>query len=195
MWEMVAKEMGLPWRAIEGIHWDMGREEMASRANVPVFQPHANAGVPQRRSPSGPRTNPSLAPAPTPPGDSAGEQQFLPQPARVARARTASISRHRRTSTRRDAHPQLASVFESEIQPQPTTNDPSPSYVSDIPNTPASSAEYNGSPAVRSAPDERPPPPTPPHVQIRSSSHHSSDATSNHHTPTAPSPPLVTTNV
>ena len=42
MWEMVATEMGLPWRAVEAMHWQMGQEEMASRANVPVFQPHGS---------------------------------------------------------------------------------------------------------------------------------------------------------
>jgi len=72
MWEMVAKEMGLPWRAIEGIHWEMGREEMASRANVPVFQPHAGAAMPRTQTSPGPRTTPNLAPAPVTPGDSSG---------------------------------------------------------------------------------------------------------------------------
>merc|ERR1711981_89163 len=74
MWDPIAKEMGLPWRSIESIHWDMGPGEMASRANVPVFQPHAAATTltPQRRSPPGPRPAPNLAPASTPPSDSAG---------------------------------------------------------------------------------------------------------------------------
>lgn len=75
MWEMVAKEMGLPWRAIEGIHWEMGREEMASRANVPVFQPHAGGAMPRTQSSPGPRTTPNLAPAPETPGDSSGGDQ------------------------------------------------------------------------------------------------------------------------
>jgi hypothetical protein len=38
---MIAKEMELPWRAVESMHWQMGQEDLASRANVPVFQPHA----------------------------------------------------------------------------------------------------------------------------------------------------------
>jgi hypothetical protein len=40
MWDMIAKEMGLPWRAVESMHWTMGPEDMAARANVPVFQSH-----------------------------------------------------------------------------------------------------------------------------------------------------------
>ncbi len=35
---MIAKEMSLPWRAVESMHWHMGAEEMAQRANVAVFQ-------------------------------------------------------------------------------------------------------------------------------------------------------------
>lgn len=37
MWEKIAKEMQLPWRAAEAMHWQIGEIEMASRANVPVF--------------------------------------------------------------------------------------------------------------------------------------------------------------
>ena len=37
MWEKIAKEMQLPWRAAEAMHWQIGEVEMASRANVPVF--------------------------------------------------------------------------------------------------------------------------------------------------------------
>ena len=193
MWEMVAKEMGLPWRAIEGIHWDMGREEMASRANVPVFQPHAAATTtPQRRSPPGPRPNPHLAPAPTPPGDSAGEQGYPPQPPRLTRARSASTgSSRKRASSRRDASTYLTSVSEGE-QPRSASKDPSPQYTSDIPNTPASSVEWNGSPATRATADERHRPPTPPHLlQRRSSSHHSGElprATILQHGPIPPPP-------
>lgn len=37
MWEKIAKEMQLPWRAAEAMHWQIGEVEMAHRANVPVF--------------------------------------------------------------------------------------------------------------------------------------------------------------
>ena len=37
MWEKIAKEMHLPWRAAEAMHWQIGEVEMAQRANVPVF--------------------------------------------------------------------------------------------------------------------------------------------------------------
>jgi hypothetical protein len=57
---MIAKEMGLPWRAVEAMHWQMGCEDMASRANVSVFQPHPGASttkpqshVPTKRKVSG----------------------------------------------------------------------------------------------------------------------------------------------
>ena len=38
MWDMIAAEMGMPWRAIEAMHWQMGEHEIAHRANAPVFQ-------------------------------------------------------------------------------------------------------------------------------------------------------------
>ena len=37
MWEKIAKEMQIPWRAAENMHWQMGEIDMAQRANVPVF--------------------------------------------------------------------------------------------------------------------------------------------------------------
>jgi hypothetical protein len=49
---MIAKEMELPWRAVESMHWQMGQEDLASRANVPVFQPHissVNKSSPNKR--------------------------------------------------------------------------------------------------------------------------------------------------
>ncbi|KAK4954061.1 hypothetical protein LTR66_013603, partial [Elasticomyces elasticus] len=42
MWEKISKEMALPWRAAEAMHWQIGEAEMAQRANVPVF--HLVAG-------------------------------------------------------------------------------------------------------------------------------------------------------
>ena len=167
MWELIAKEMGLPWRAIEGIHWDMGRDEMASRADVPVFQPHTAAtktSTPQRRSPSGPRPAPNLAPAPTPPGDSACERTCPPQPQRLTRARSASAGSRECVSSRRDAPTYLTSVSEGE-QLRSGSDDPSPVYDSDIHTTLASSVEWNGSPATRATADERQPPITPPRLR------------------------------
>ncbi|KAI9695540.1 MAG: hypothetical protein M1820_008553 [Bogoriella megaspora] len=38
MWEKVAKELCMPYRAAEAMHWHMGEHEMAARANVPIFQ-------------------------------------------------------------------------------------------------------------------------------------------------------------
>lgn len=37
MWEKISKEMAIPWRAAEAMHWQLGEVEMASRANVSVF--------------------------------------------------------------------------------------------------------------------------------------------------------------
>ncbi|KAK0335652.1 hypothetical protein LTR59_011091 [Friedmanniomyces endolithicus] len=37
MWSGIAAELGLPYRAVEAMHWPMGAEEMARRANRTVF--------------------------------------------------------------------------------------------------------------------------------------------------------------
>jgi len=37
MWNMVAKEMEIPWRAAEAMHWQLGEQEMARRAGVVPF--------------------------------------------------------------------------------------------------------------------------------------------------------------
>lgn len=37
MWEPVAKELGMPWRAAEAMHWQLGSEGMASRAGTTPF--------------------------------------------------------------------------------------------------------------------------------------------------------------
>jgi hypothetical protein len=34
MWQFIATEMELPWKALEAIHWEMGEKYMARRANV-----------------------------------------------------------------------------------------------------------------------------------------------------------------
>jgi hypothetical protein len=36
MFTIIAKEMGLPWRAVESTFWEMGQENLAIRINVPV---------------------------------------------------------------------------------------------------------------------------------------------------------------
>jgi hypothetical protein len=57
MWEKIAKEMALPWRAAEAMHWQIGEVEMASRANVPVFHLAGTASQAQSQS----QTNASRA--------------------------------------------------------------------------------------------------------------------------------------
>ena len=61
MWEKIAKEMQIPWRAAENMHWQMGEIDMAQRANVPVFglagQQSSRGGVMPDRIPG---TSPPL---------------------------------------------------------------------------------------------------------------------------------------
>lgn len=54
MWEKIAKEMALPWRAAEAMHWQIGEVEMASRANVPVFHLAGQSSSTSSHSPLAP---------------------------------------------------------------------------------------------------------------------------------------------
>ena len=54
MWEKIAKEMQLPWRAAEAMHWHIGEVEMANRANVPVFHLASSQQAMQTQSNGGP---------------------------------------------------------------------------------------------------------------------------------------------
>ncbi|KKA26939.1 hypothetical protein TD95_001059 [Thielaviopsis punctulata] len=42
MWQKVAEELAVPWRAAEAMHWRMGEEEMAKRAGVVPFSLSVN---------------------------------------------------------------------------------------------------------------------------------------------------------
>lgn len=44
MWAKIAKEMGIPWRAAEAMHWQLGEEEMARRAGTVPFS-HSSSVV------------------------------------------------------------------------------------------------------------------------------------------------------
>ncbi|KAI5368185.1 Putative SANT/Myb domain, Homeobox-like domain superfamily protein [Septoria linicola] len=63
MWEKISKEMQLPWRAAEAMHWQIGEVEMAQRANVPVFhlagQPGSGVPPPGAGSEGRASTSPS----------------------------------------------------------------------------------------------------------------------------------------
>ena len=37
MWQVIAHEMCIPWRAAEAMHWQMGEKDMAHRAGVVPF--------------------------------------------------------------------------------------------------------------------------------------------------------------
>lgn len=80
MWAIVARELGVPWRAAESMHWHLGEQEIARRAGVTPFtmaaasgpSPSSNMALPGVTSPmrapinspgglgSGPRSRSSL---------------------------------------------------------------------------------------------------------------------------------------
>lgn len=149
--------MGLPWRAIEAIHWQMGPEEMAQRANVPVFQPH---NTQRSRSPPPSTSTRSVANPVQTPTTPSGLVEPLPQmptqtPSTRQRRSSSTSSRRRANSARQNERPQLAPVSESEPLLTAPTSDPQ-GYRSDgAALTPGSSVEWNGSPPTRTMPEER----------------------------------------
>jgi hypothetical protein len=161
MWEMVAKEMGLPWRAIEAIHWQMGPDEMGQRANVPVFQAH---NTQRSKSPPTSRTNAAVATPTTPNATNTDLHAQLhhthPAPTRQRRS-SSSSSRRRANSARQHERPALAPVSETEALPTAPTSDPTMGYKSEAAVTPGSSVEWNGSPTSKAIPEERVPPDIP----------------------------------
>ncbi|KAL7274499.1 hypothetical protein RUND412_002603 [Rhizina undulata] len=64
MWNQVAKEMGIPWRAAEAMHWQLGEAEMAKRAGVVPFSLSSVAldVPPKKRSGSSGSTRKSSSP-------------------------------------------------------------------------------------------------------------------------------------
>ena len=67
MWEKIAKEMQIPWRAAENMHWQMGEADMAQRANVPLFQlagqgPSRGGAMPDRPRSTSPASSSSAYP-------------------------------------------------------------------------------------------------------------------------------------
>lgn len=50
MWQKIADEMSIPWRAAEAKHWQMGEEDMARRAGVVPFSLQTDTPSSNRRS-------------------------------------------------------------------------------------------------------------------------------------------------
>lgn len=81
MWEKISKEMQLPWRAAEAMHWQIGEIEMAQRANVPVFHLAGQQGSGVQAG-AGSEGRPSTSPSsgnPLPPGMAYSHNHSLPQ--------------------------------------------------------------------------------------------------------------------
>ena len=72
MWAPLASELGIPWRAAEAMHWQLGEADMARRAGVTPFSLASGSSAM-----SGPGSGPALGPGPSgigPPPLAAGYQ-------------------------------------------------------------------------------------------------------------------------
>lgn len=107
MWEKISKEMQLPWRAAEAMHWQIGEIEMAQRANVPVFHLAGQQGAIPGQTGPGSEGRPSTSPSsgiPLPPGMAYAHSHSLPHaPQAMSHPVSPAQTRLRRSSD--DASP------------------------------------------------------------------------------------------
>lgn len=74
MWQVIAGEMGIPWRAAEAMHWQLGEKDMAHRAGVVPFSLSSVAiEAPKKRGVAGRRK--SASPASTTQGSASPTMQ------------------------------------------------------------------------------------------------------------------------
>lgn len=92
MWDMVAKEMNMPARAIEAMHWQMGEREMAERANTHPFQLASTSSSSLRSPPT-----PTITPVSAYVANTHNEPE-LPAPGRFRRSISDSPGRRRTVS-------------------------------------------------------------------------------------------------
>ena len=77
MWAPLASELGIPWRAAEAMHWQLGENDMARRAGVTPFS--LAGGVSSISGPGpGPGPSPGLGPPPVVSGYQPGGSIGLP---------------------------------------------------------------------------------------------------------------------
>ena len=138
MWELVAREMGLPWRVVEGIHWEIGREEMASRANAYVLHSPSATDASGRSSPCRRRIVAHSAAAPILPVDRASEQPCLSHHVHASRTRSMTSEHGEHATIHTDSPSSMTIVSEGE-QRQMFTQEPSGRNVHDDRNTSVSS--------------------------------------------------------
>lgn len=104
MWEKIAKEMQLPWRAAEAMHWQIGEIEMASRANVPVFHLANSASQSTSQTPH----TPQVYTYPTPASISAAENGSSSVSPSVANGPYQSHGAYSSTQTHNHTLPQMS---------------------------------------------------------------------------------------
>ncbi|KAL8778750.1 MAG: hypothetical protein Q9213_007263 [Squamulea squamosa] len=74
MWEPIARELMIPWRAVEDMHWALGQVDMANLAGGRLLHPDRTGG---EQSPTG---NPMPAALPPPAGPSSIQARFVSTP-------------------------------------------------------------------------------------------------------------------
>lgn len=136
MFEMIASELVMPWRAVEAMHWQMGAEEIAERAGERAFQTHPSSSKPR-------------SPPPSTPGSSGGEaSSSAMQQVGVTRSRRSSSI----TSNRRRAQSDVVARSERTAQlsalpavSEATTNEATmPATADELYATPSPPSHHGG---------------------------------------------------
>ena len=79
MWAPLASELGIPWRAAEAMHWQLGENDMARRAGVTPFSLAGGVSAMSGSGPGpGPGPSPGLGPPPVVSGYQPGGSIGLP---------------------------------------------------------------------------------------------------------------------
>ncbi|KAK4631322.1 hypothetical protein CLAFUW4_03687 [Fulvia fulva] len=155
MWEKISKEMQLPWRAAEAMHWQIGEIEMAQRANVPVFHLAGQQGASDRPgSDERQSTSPSGSGAP-PMGMSYTHththNHSLPQiPHGLAHPISPEQQRLRRNSSSPNTAPPRRRADSARSMPNPASRTPLPPLL-DVTGPPSAQPRYNLPPVMTSS--------------------------------------------
>ncbi|KAJ9641782.1 hypothetical protein H2199_004994 [Coniosporium tulheliwenetii] len=129
MWEGIAKEMGVPWRTAEAMHWQLGELQMAERANVPLFQMATSSTNPQASAPPPAIVSHHGLGYPLPQNQPV-QPQAQPRPPAGRRNSAASGGRRRADSAKTNALPStLPAVLETPASQRASTAPTSTSQV------------------------------------------------------------------
>jgi hypothetical protein len=142
MWQMIATELVMPWRAVEAMGWQMGVEEMNARANERVFQTHPSTSRPRSPPPSTPGSSGGEASAPLQQQVGVGRnRRSLSAASNRRRAQSDAVSRNEKTA-QLSALPVVSEAAANEDTRPATTATLAPTAADELYATPSPPPSY-----------------------------------------------------